>query len=473
MPSTCKGWHHCTLPQTPDELSQARFIITKAAQEEFFSSEIADLSRTQSVSRNSTLNKLNPVLKGHLICVGGRLKHADISAAERNPIILPKDSHISLLLVRQCHERVKHQGRHFTEGALRAAGYWVIGGKRLIASVLHKCVVCRQLRRKVDGQLMADLPPERLYISPPFTYVGVDVFGPWPVVSRRTRGGQAQSKRWAMLFCCMSSRAVHIEIIASLDTSSCINALRRFFAIRGPAKQIRSDCGTNFVAAAKELGLSHKDPDVTVQRFLNEQNCSWVFNPPHASHMGGSWERLIGLSRRILDGILLKQNVQLTHDVLCTLMMEVVAVINARPLVPVSADPESPSILSPAMILTQKVGVSPPRGEFTKKDLYSIQWRQVQALADEFWRRWRREYLPTLQTRRKWTDTKRDLKVGDIVLLKDCRAARNKWPMAKITAVFPGRDGRVREVQIKMSDQGSLKSFQRPITEVVLLLPID
>lgn len=355
--SSCKGWHRCELPHTPDELTQTKHVITKAAQEEFFSLERAALETTQSVPNNSTLLKLNPILKDNLICVGGRLKHAQINATEKNPIILPKNSHISLLLVRQYHEQVKHQGQHFTEGALRTAGYWIIGGKHLIASVLHKCVTCRRLRRKVEQQLMADLPPERLHVSPPFTYVGVDVFGPWTVVSRRTRGGHAKSKRWAMLFCCMTSRAVHIEIIASLDTSSCINALRRFFAMRGPVKQIRSDCGTNFVAAAKELGLSQKEPNATMQTFLSQQNCEWVFNPPHASHMGGSWERLIGLSRRILDAILLRGNIQLTHDILCTLMMEVTAVINARPLVPVSNDPETPSPLCPAMILTQKVGV--------------------------------------------------------------------------------------------------------------------
>ncbi|XP_054867909.1 uncharacterized protein LOC129347292 [Amphiprion ocellaris] len=386
---THKVVQQCKLPCTSDELAQARHVIIKAAQEEFFSQEMVALASNQPVPRNSALQKLNPVLKEDLIWVGGRLKHAQINATEWNPIILPKNSHISLLLVRQYHEQVKHQGRHFTEGALRAAGYWIIGGKRLIASVLHKCVTCRQLCRKVEQQLMADLPPERLQVSPPFTYVGVDVFGPWPVISRRTRGSHAENKRWAMLFCCMSSRAVHIEVIASLDTSSCINALRRFFAIRGPVKQIRSDCGTNFVAAAKELGLSQKNPNVSMQKFLSEQNCEWVFNPPHASHMGGSWERLIGLSRCILDAILLKDNIQLTHDVLCTLMMEVSAIINARPLVPVPNNPDSPSILCPAMILTQKVGVPPPQGEFTNKDLYSKQWRQVQAFADEFWRRWR------------------------------------------------------------------------------------
>ena len=314
---------------------------------------------------------------------------------------------------------------------------------------------------------MADLPPERLHTCPPFSYVGVDVFGPWPVMSRRTRGGQAQSKRWAMLFCCMSSRAVHIELIDSLDTSSCVNALRRFFAIRGPATQIRSDCGTNFVAAAKELGLSQNS---SVQQFLSQRGCSWVFNPPHSSHMGGSWERLIGLSRRILDAILLQENVQLTHDVLNTLMAEVVAILNARPLVPVSTDPESPFVLSPAMILTQKVGVPSPHGEFTGKDLLSKQWRQVQALADCFWRRWRQEYLPTLQTRQKWTETRRDVKKGDIVILKDSQVARNAWPMAMITAVVPGRDGRVRKVELKIAGKES-KPLLRPVSEVVLLLP--
>lgn len=126
------------------------------------------------------------------------------------------------------------------------------------------------------------------------------------------------------------------------------------------------------------------------------------------------------------------------------------------------------------MILTQKVGVHPPQGQFPNKDLYSKQWRQVQAFADEFWRRWRQEYLHTLQTRRTWTETKINAKEGDIVLLRDCQNTHthNKWPMAKITAVFPGMDGRVREVQLKTSEQGTLQTFQRPISEIVLL-PVD
>lgn len=102
---------------------------------------------------------------------------------------------------------------------------------------------------------MANLPPECLKTCPPFTYVGLDVFGPWSITTRRTRGGWAESKQWAIMCSCLSLRAVHIELIESMDSSSCINALWRFFALRGPAKQLRSDCGTNFVGASKELGM--------------------------------------------------------------------------------------------------------------------------------------------------------------------------------------------------------------------------
>nr|XP_054591067.1 uncharacterized protein LOC129154842 [Nothobranchius furzeri] len=328
--------------------------------------------------------------------------------------------------------------------------------------------MCRRLRGRLEEQRMADLPPERLKVCPPFTYVGLDVFGPWSVVTRRTRGGQAESKRWAMMFSCLSSRAVHIELIESMDTSSCINALKRFFALRGPAMQLYSDCGTNFIGASKELEM-----DNTVQRYLGKQGCTWNFGPPHASHMGGSWERMIGVARRILDSMLLQQKSHLTHEVLSTLMAEITAIINARPLLPVSTDPHQPFILSPAMLLTQKSGVPSPPGDFIDKDLFTKQWRQVQALANRFWARWSREYLPSLQQRQKWTVPRRNLQVGDLVLLRDKQTVRNCWPLAVVRATFPGKDGHVRKVELKTADQGDARTFLRPVAEVVLLLPKD
>lgn len=239
---------------------------------------------------------------------------------------------------------------------------------------------------------MVDLPTERLKACPPFTYVSLDVFGPWSITTRRTRGGQAENKRWAIMFSCLNLRAVHIEVIESMDAFSCINALRRIFSLRGPAKQLQSDCRTNFTGACREQGM-----DKEVQNYLGEQGCSWTFNPPHVSHMRGSWEHMIGIARKFLDSMFLLQKSCLTHEVLCTLIAEVTGIINARPLLPVSVDPQQPFILFASMLLTQKSGVLPPPGEFTDKDLYSKQWRQVQALANYFWSRWSREYLPSLQ----------------------------------------------------------------------------
>ncbi|XP_059841364.1 uncharacterized protein LOC132402527 [Hypanus sabinus] len=169
----------------------------------------------------------------------------------------------------------------------------------------------------------------------------------------------------------------------------------------------------------------------------------------------------------------IQQRTRLAHEVLCTLMAEVTAIINAQSFLPVSSDPENPFILSPSTLLTQKAGAPPPPGDFSDRDLYTKQWRQVQALANQFWSRWRQKYLHSLQQRRKWAEPRRNLQVGDLVLLRDKQATRNSWPTARITATFPIEDGHVRKIELKTTDQGDVKIYQRPVTEVILLLPND
>jgi hypothetical protein len=178
--------------------------------------------------------------------------------------------------------------------------------------------------------VMADLPVERLTPAPPFTFVGLDVFGPWQIVIRKTRGGAACSKRWAVIFTCMTIRAIHIELVESMETSSFINALLRFLAIRGPIIRLRCDNGANFVGAQNELNASLKEMDKeAVASYLDQQNCEWVFNPPHSSHTGGVWERMFGISRRMLDSMLTEISPRrLTHEVLSTLSAEVTAIVN-------------------------------------------------------------------------------------------------------------------------------------------------
>ncbi len=117
-------------------------------------------------------------------------------------------------------------------------------------------------------------------------------------------------------------------------------------------KEFRSDRGTNFIGAIDKLNITAINvEDGPMEDYLYKNGAVWIFNPPHASHMGGVWERMIGVTRRILDSLLTNVAAgKLTHEVLVTLMAEVTAIVNARPLVPVSSDPECPEILSPAML---------------------------------------------------------------------------------------------------------------------------
>ena len=171
-------------------------------------------------------------------------------------------------------------------------------------------------------QQMADLPSDRAEVGPPFTNVGFDVFGPWTVQTRKTRGGVANAKRWGLVFSCLVIRAIHIELPETIDASSFICALRRFFSLRVPALRLRCDRGSNFVGAKTELDEALEEMDKeSVEKYISEQGCEWLFNPPHAFHFGGVWERQIGTIRRILDAMLLEIGAQrLTHELLVTLM---------------------------------------------------------------------------------------------------------------------------------------------------------
>lgn len=299
----------------------------------------------------------------------------------------------------------------------------------------------------------------------------------WEVITRRTRGGSANSKRWATLFTCLVTRAVHIEVLEEMTASSFINALRRFYAIRGKVTIIRSDNGTNFVGAANELGLNVINvEDRPIVNFLNSNGTSWIFNPPHSSHMGGVWERMIGVTRRILDSMLLEYGGRsLTHEVLTTFLAEASAIINSRPLVSVSTDPENPFVLSPSTLLTQKTDTLDSTyinvEQFDQKDILRKQWKRVKHLAMVFWKRWKVEYLNTLQNRRKWNSQQRNVSLGDVVLVRDKELYRNSWPMGIVIKAIESDDQLVRKVVVRVIQGGIPKTFVRPINELVVLLP--
>ncbi|KAK3726566.1 hypothetical protein QZH41_001952, partial [Actinostola sp. cb2023] len=451
-----------SLPLLVKDLIQAEQVIIKAVQEDAFAKE-KDIVRSldaQSnkegsvrrqglpVAKSSSLYRLDPFIdENGILRVGGRIRCSDFSYDVKHPIILPRKGHITELLITFHHERINHQGRGITLNELRSSGYWIIGGSSAVGRYITNCVTCSKLRSKTEDQKMADLPNDRLQPAPPFTFCAVDYFGPWYI-----KEGRKELKRYGVLFTCMACRAIHLETANSLDTSSFINALRRFISRRGPIRQLRSDRGTNFVGAKKELQEAVKQLDQTkIQEFLLKRNCDWFkfeMNVPSSSHMGGSWERQIRTVRSVLSALLEENGRQLDDESLRTLMCETESVVNSRPLsVENLNSPNGPEPLTPNHLLTSKTQVVlPPPSEFQRADLYSRRrWRRVQHLINEFWSRWKKEFILSLQQRQKWIRPRRNLQVNDIVLIKDGNAPRNQWPMARVEDTTLDSDGLVRK----------------------------
>ena len=264
---------------------------------------------------------------------------------------------------------------------------------------------------------MANLPRDRIAPSkPPFTYVRVDFFGPFEV-----KQGRSRVKRYGCLFTCLVVRAVHVEIAHSLDTNSMINALRRFISVRGRPEEIRSDQGTNFTSADKEMKRIMSDIDEhKVNKFCLQRDIRWLFNPPVASRMGGAWERMIRSIRRILKATLKEQLVN--DEVLSTVMAEAVYIINSRPLTRNSDSHLDDQPLTPNHLLHLRPSTGLLPGILSKDDLLCRRaWRQAQYLADVFWRRWTRKHLPTLLERKKWNAKKNNLRVGKWKIIQEER----------------------------------------------------
>lgn len=444
-----------------EDLDKAEQSIIRFCQKEKFSEEIASLKKGQSVKRSSPLYKLNPILQDDILRVGGRMSRAAMPEDGKQPIILSKDFHIAELILQQIHKETGHGGRNHMLSELRQR-FWLTSANAAIRKVCGRCVICRRLHGKAGKQIMADLPQERvLPDDPPFTRVGVDYFGPFEV-----RRGRSLIKRYGVIFTCLAMRAVHIELASSLDTDSCINALRRFMARRGQVKEIRSDNGTNFVGANREMKAAIADWNSSdFQHLFHQHGIKWTFNPPAASHHGGAWERLIRSIRKVLNSTMREQT--LDEESLHTVLCEAESIINSRPITKASSDPNDLEALTPNHLLLLKTKPTLPPGLFHKDDLYTRRrWRQIQYMSNLFWKRWVKEYLPQLQERQRWATASRSFAEGDVVLLVDDCAPRNSWIMGRITEVFPDKMGHVRRVRIKTKTN----ILDRPITKICLLV---
>ncbi len=443
------------------ELFEAELAIIQYCQQQRFAEEIAALSSGKTtVSKHSVLYRLDPYLDNGLLRVGGRLAKGSLPEETKHPLLLSKDQHIATLILKHIHTQLGHSGRNHTLSTLRRK-YWVTNANSAVRKIITECGFCRRYNGRMVEQKMADLPKQRILPDcPPFINVGTDYFGPI-LVSK----GRGTAKRYGVIFTCLSSRTVHLEVANSLDTDACMSALRLFICRRGQVAHIQSDNATNFIGAERELrealaSLNHEQ----IQGALRKDGINWSFNPPAGSHHGGVWERVIRMVRKILSSVLKQQ--RLDDDGLQTVMCEAEAILNDRPITKLSDDPNDLEPLTPNHILLMKGNPSLPPGLFESHDLYiKKRWRQVQYISDLFWKRWIREYLPLLQERQKWNQERRNLKPGDIVVIMDATAPRGSWLLGKVLETFQDKRGLVRSVRL----QTKSNVIERSVTKLCLL----
>ena len=462
-------------PRAPSDYKETELFIIKAIQSEVYNSIIQHIKRNKSISPNERLSPLSPYLDDEgMLRVGGRLRNATIPFSEQHPVILPNQHPFTELLVMHHHSMTKHQGGYLTHALLRQNGIYVEKGKSLVRRIVGNCVVCRKLRADAATQLMADLPADRVEETAPFTNVGIDVFGHFEISEgKNTRRHTSTKKVWVLILVCLPSRAVHLEPLPAMDTATFLNALTRFFSIRGPCKIVRSDQGSNFLGAINQMEAIDLS---TLEKQLKALNIKWILNPPHASHMGGTWERKIASVRRVLDATFATMGPRkMTYDEFSTTIAQASSIVNQTPLWVTLDDPNDPIPLTPAMLLTLRTENDVVSEEFDDRDLLAYgkqRHRRVQYLSDQFWIRWRREYLLTLTERHKWKVRNSCIAVDDVVLVRDKQRKRNDWPMGRVSSVKQSSDGLVRSVTIQLSSKTKEPRFlTRPISELVLLVP--
>ena len=447
-----------------DDLTQAEEAIVRFEQAHSFHDEITALKKGSTVKNSSSIYRLDPVLENGVLRIGGRLNRSALPEEVKHPAILPKGGHVSKLILSYIHELTGHGGRNHMLSRLRQQ-YWILRANSSARTIIRQCHVCRRQRGKVGEQFMSDLPSDRITPDlPPFTHVGMDYFGPIEV-----KRGRVTVKRYGVIFTCLACRAIHLEVAHSLNTDSCIHALRRFICRRGQVKEIRSDNGTNFVGSARELkeALKQLNGD-RIKDALLQDGISWTFNPPHGAHHGGVWERLIKQVKSILQSILNQQT--LDDEALQTAFCEVEAILNGRPITSASDDAGDLEALTPNHLIQLKGKPILPPGLFSKDDVYvRRRWRHVQYIADIFWRRWTKEYLPMMQERQKWNRKRRNFVPGDVVIIVDNQVPRNSWPMGRIIKTIPDAKGYVRRVLLKTKTN----ELERPVDKICLLLEAE
>ncbi|XP_065092441.1 uncharacterized protein LOC135713285 [Ochlerotatus camptorhynchus] len=454
---------------TQKELRDAENLLWRQVQSEMYPDEYAILRRNQknpsnpvSIPKSSQLYRLSPFVdESGVIRMNSRLTAARaVSTDMKYPILLPKKHAAVHLLVEDYHRRFLHGNGETVHNEMRQR-FYIPGLRNVIRQVSKQCVTCRVRKAVPQPPMMAPLPEVRVTgLVRPFTHTGVDYFGPIQV-----KQGRSLVKRWVALFTCLTVRAIHVELVHSLSTQSCIMAIRRFVARRGSPESFHSDNGTNFLGASNMLTKEIQDINEDCAVTFTNSTTSWEFNPPSAPHMGGSWERMVR-SMKVAMSAIADHPHHPSDEVLQTVAIEAEAIVNSRPLTYIPLESTEQEALTPNhfLLFGTKGVVQPATSVNSVGSSLRDSWRLAQYLVDQFWCRWIREYLPTITRRTKWFEPVKPLEPGDLVLVVD-EGKRNGWLRGRIMDVTKAADGQVRRAVVQTKNG----LVTRPAVKLALL----
>lgn len=430
-----------------------------------FAKELECLWSGTLLPRKSKLRPLHPFIDAEgTLRVGGRLQNADLPYEMKHPAILPGNHRCTTLIIHDAHLSNLHAGSTLLVATLNQR-YWILRCHTAVRQVTQNCLQCCRMRAKTATQLMGSLPAVRTMPVRAFVHVGVDYAGPITVKSENPRK-PLLTKGYIVVFVCLSTKAIHLEAASNLSTATFIEALKRFIARRGLCTEIWSDNGTNFVGADRQMQDFFQSTEFETQanRFSSNVGIKWTFIPPSAPHMGGLWEAAVKSAKLHLYKVLSRG--PHTYEDLCTILAQIEACLNSRPLCAISNSPDDYNVLTPGhFIIGQPMNLLPessvPSVPINRLDSWKMRQKQV----EEIWQRWRNEYVSSLQPRTKWQNTKDNLQVNRLVLVQNESTPPAHWELARVVAFHPDRHGMVRIVTLR---RGS-SDYQRPIQRLVPL----
>lgn len=422
------------------ELNDALLTLVRHVQHTVFQDDISKLKRNQLCSHS--LRKLSVFLdENEVLRVGGRLANSSLPFNTKHPALLPREHRLTSLIIKDTHIKYLHPGPQSLQYLL-CQQFWILSAKRAIRKVLSNCYKCFRTNPPSVFPLMGNLPSTRVSQVKPFFRVGVDYGGPFTVTLGKHRGAKSY-KAYICLFVCFATKAIHLELASDLSSECFLAALRRFVSRRGRCSHIHSDCGTNFVGAYRQI-LEY------MQQAANQDAIQWHFNPPSAPHFGGLWEAGIKSVKNHLSRIVGEQ--VLTYEEFYTILVQIEAVLNSRPLCPLSSDPNDLAVLTPGHFLTLEPLTAPPSPDVSNLKLNRLsRWQLLQRIHSDFWKRWNREYLHTLHQRSKWSKNPSSINLESLVLIKDDQLPPLRWRLGRVVEVHPGKDGIVRVATVRTS----------------------